>query len=156
MIIPISFQKINVGDTVINIREIKDTYYIITPGNEFTVIEYDKIYGRFICEDSSKLKFEFIKNDITKKIDFESAKKEYDFRQDSYKYTQEILGKCIHKDYGYSDYERYDTCKLLKKGCGNPCIPDFECAKYIKNEDLSKGLLKFLRKVKLEKLECLH
>jgi hypothetical protein len=156
MIIPISFQKINIGDTVINTREIKATYYTITLGHEFIVVEHDERYGRFICEDSSKLRFEFQNNDITKKIDFESAKKEYDFRQDTYKYTQEILGKCPHKDYGYSDYERYDTCKLFKKGCGDPCVPDFECAKFIKKEDMSKGLLKFLRKVKLEKLECLH
>jgi len=153
MIIPISYQKIKIGETVTNVREIKDSYYIITPGHEFTVIEYDEKYGRFICEDSSKLIFEFSINDVTKKIDFKLAKKEYTFRQDFYKYTQEILGKCPYKDYGYSDYERYDICKL-GKGCYNSCTPKLECAKHINK--MSKGLLKFLRKVKLEKIECLH
>ena len=56
MFIPISYQKINIGDTVINIRDIKDSYYIIPSGHEFTVIEYDEKYSRFICEDLSKLK----------------------------------------------------------------------------------------------------
>ena len=155
MIIPISYQKINIGDTVINIRDIKDSYYIIPSGHEFTVIEYDEKYSRFICEDLSKLKFEFSINDLTKKIDFKSAKKEYDFRQDSYKYNIEILSKCPHKTYGYSDYERYDICKLAK-GSNNMCSTNFECAKHIKKVDMSKGLLKFLRKVKIEKIECSH
>ena len=152
MIIPKTDQSIKIGDTVLTTK-LKDIYYcIITQGHEFIVIDTNG--GEFICEDKiNNLKVNFSVIEITKKIDLEIAKKEYIFRRDFHIYTQEILEKCIQKDYEYSDYERYNTCKL-GKGCYNSCNPKLECAKHINKK--SKGLLKFLRKVKLEKIECSH
>jgi hypothetical protein len=163
MIIPISSQVINIGDKVLNIKEIKDAYYIIPPGHEFKVIDYIKNYSRFVCEDFvNNLIIQIYKTEVTKKIDLQSARKEYVFNQETYKYLKYIFEKCPNTDYEYSDRDKYDTCKLKKwpEYRTKSCVPNLECAKFLKIEDINMcpELVKHLRRTKLEKLNkiCLH
>jgi len=160
MIIPTTTQSINIGDKVITIREFKDTYYIITPGHEFNVIDYDKIYAKFICEDPiNNLIVNFSKHDLVKKIDLKSAKKEYIFNQETSKYKEYIYKKCPNTDFGYDDRgDTYNICKLKKENRDSYCYPNLECAKFLKKEDINKcsELLKHLRYVKIDKLNKIN
>jgi hypothetical protein len=68
MIIPITEQKIKKGDIVINITEIKDSFFIIPPGHEFKIIEHDKKYGCYIGVDLiENFEIKLYYNYVTKK-----------------------------------------------------------------------------------------
>jgi len=155
MIIPKTTQSINIGDKVIIIKEIEYNYFIITVGHEFDIIGYDKVYGNFICEDKiNNLIVNISKNALIKKIDLEIAEKEYILDQEIKKYKSYIFNKCPNTDFGYSDRERYNTCKL-KKGYNENCDIKLECSKFLKQEDINQcsELVKHLRKNKLDKLK---
>jgi hypothetical protein len=153
MIIPISTQNLNIGDTVITTREYKNEYYIITIGHEFKIIDYNKAYSRFVCEDENKLIVEFYDSFITKKVSIEQANNEYIFAKETNEYKNYILKKCPHKGEGYDDRDIYDTCDL-KTNYYKPCEVNIDCAKHLSKDDISKSvvLLKHLRLNKIKKI----
>lgn len=155
MIIPISTQDINIGDIVINIIDVKDDWYTIPSGHEFHVIDYDKKYGQFICEDKiNNIKVKLRDNYITKKVDLNLAKIEYIFKKETIEYSDYIFRKCPNICFEYSDRERYDACKLKSHRFDNCCVPKLECAMHLKIDDINKSivLLKHLRINKIKKL----
>ena len=164
MIIPKTTQSINIGDKVTTIKEIDGKYCVITIGHEFNVIDYVEGYGQFICEDPiNNIILQLPESQIMKKIDLQSAKNEYIFKQETNIYKEFIFKLCPNTDYEYSDRDRYNTCKLKNGYCygsGNTCTPNLGCAKFLKKEDINKSfeLLKHLRRVKIKELNkiCLH
>lgn len=155
MIIPLSNEKINIGDKVINIRDINEKYYLITLGHEFDVIDYDKNYDLYIIK-SNDLIIRTSKSFITKKISLKEAKNEHIERCDKYEYNKYIFSKCPNKTIMFDDREEYDACKVLKeKGYyGASCQPNLKCAEYLSKEDRNsnKLLLKYLRLNKIKKI----
>jgi hypothetical protein len=155
MIIALSNEKINIGDIVINIKDINEKYYIITAGQEFYVVDYDKKYDLYIIK-SEDLIIRLSKSFLTKKINLKNAKNEYIERCDRHEYNSYIFSKCPNKAYGYGDREQYDACKILEqKGYyGAYCRPSLKCAKYLTKEDRNnnKLLLKYLRIKKIKKI----
>jgi len=159
MIIPISTQKLNIGDKVVTIKEIYSEYYIVLPGHEFNIIDYNKEYDQFICEDNEKLRIEISKSYITKKVSFHQAYREYIFTEETREYKSYIFKKCPNREDDYDDREIYDSCKL--KYCyNNSCSPNLECSKYLTKTEINESavLLKHLRRNKIKKLNkiCLH
>lgn len=157
MIIPISEQNINIGDIVINIKIIDYIYYTISIGHKFIVKEYNKNYNYYICEDLNEhIKVKLHKYEITKKIDFKTAKKEYINKIETEEYKKHIRNFCPNGDYDYEDRDRYDSCILIKDSC-NYCEPKLKCAKYLSQEDINKStvLLKHLRLNKVGKINNL-
>lgn len=154
MIIPISTQKLNIGDTVITISDIYEKYYIITPGHEFIIMDYIYKYDNYICVDiDNNIKVTLSRNNITKKVSIDTANKEYTFAIETSEYKKFISKKCPNKSEDYDDREIYDSCKL--KNCyNNSCEPKIECAKYLSNVDINKSsvLLKHLRRNKIKEL----
>lgn len=158
MIIPISTQSISIGDKVINIKEINNTFCIIVIGHEFTVIGYDKEYNRFICEDTdNNITINLSKEIITKKISLELAEKELIFKTETRQYKDHIFLICPNRGEEYDDREAYDSCKL-KTGYNNSCTPTIECAKHLTKDDIKKSIVlsKHLRLNKLTKLKHAH
>jgi len=155
MIIPISTQDINIGDKVINTKEIDCIYFLIPPGHEFIITNYDKNYNQYTGVDTiNNIECKLSKRNTTKKVNIKTAKKEYILRKETLEYTNFISGNCPKKSFGYDDREQYNKCKL-KKSYNDQCYPSLECAKYISKEDInkSKTLLKHLRKRKLTNLK---
>lgn len=150
MIIPLSSKKLEVGDTVVAKRDIMHKWYIIKAGHEFKIIDKDS-YG-FIILDDSGIKINHISNyDITLKLDFKAAEKEYIFTIETAEYKKYLCGKCPNRESGYNDREEYDACKIIKSYYPL-CCPTLDCAKYLTQEQINKNkiLLKYLRQKKLE------
>ena len=158
MIIPISTQELKIGDKVVTIKDFYDEYYIITIGHEFEIVDYNKAYDRFICEDINKLRIEFSKSYITKKVSLKTAKKEFILNKETAEYKGFILKKCPNKTEEYWDRDIYNACKLKISLCNNDCVPILECAKYLKKDDINKSIVlsKYLRLNKLNKLKDVH
>lgn len=155
MIIPLSNEKINIGDRVINIRDINENYYMITSGQEFEVIDYDQSYDLYIIKFDDVI-IRISKSFITKKITLKDAKNKYIERCDRFDYNHYIFQKCPHTICEYDDREQYQACKILKqKGYyGASCKPSLECAQYLTKEERNsnKLLLKYLRLNKIKKI----
>lgn len=153
MVIPISTQELKIGDRVITTREFRNDYCIITIGHEFDIVDYNKPYDRFICEDKDKLIIEFGVNSITKKVSLEQANIEHIFVKETKEYKGFIFRNCPNRGEDYDERDPYDSCKL-KKRYGNECTPTIECAKYLTKDNIKSSvvLLKHLRLSKIKKI----
>ena len=154
MIIPISTQDIKIDDIVINIKLIDFIYYIIPPGHEFKIIDYNKNYDYFVGEDliyNQQVKLRA--TEITKKVSLKKAENEYIYKIETSKYKEHIRKFCPNADYDYEDRCEYESCTLIKSGW-NKCYPKIECAKYLTKDNInkSKELVKHLRLNKINKI----
>jgi hypothetical protein len=155
MIIPLSNKPINIGDIVTTIREMNESYCIISKGHDFIVIDING-YGFILKDIESNIIFERVqKNEITLKLSIIEARTEFILSEEEKEYKKFISSNCINRkdDYDYDVRRPYDSCSL-KKVYNDSCVPCLECSKYLDKDKIkeSKLLQKYIRKSKLDKL----
>ena len=153
MIIPISLNKeFKPGDYLILTKDYKTSYAIFTKGHEFEYVCKDDNWGHIIKDGDNILK-RIDTLYFTLDISLEDAKEEAKDREDEFHFRRYMIDNCSNKDFGYSDREKYDACKIKKKErrtYDDSCSPCFECAKYVKLDSKS---LKYIRRMKLKELD---
>lgn len=150
MIVPISKKDISIGDNVLVTSEISSSYYNISIGHEFSVVDFDSSYSVWICLDSeSGYKFRIDGKYLTKKIDIFSAEKEFIYNEEVHQYKEYIRNRCPHRDCDWM----FDSCCLREGIFGDSCEPSLECVKYLDDFSGCRALVKHLRMNKLDRIQ---
>ena len=168
MVIPIYINpEFKVGDIIISLTIMSIKYCIFTPYHEFTIISYNKKTGYKIKDNELGIelsidfnygnhKVDGLLENFAIKTDIKTSKNNYIEIENRKKLFNFIIKNCPNKTSEWSDYDRYDACKLKKNTYNDSCEVEEKCICHISSYKINNSndtdIVKYLRYIKVKKL----
>lgn len=152
MFIPIVYTKIKENDSVILVKDLVLPYGIFTQGHIFTIKSILEHNYYLVTDNDVTIKVESYY--FSKNVTSDEAIQINRYNNEKKKILSVIFDKCKMRSEGWDEYERYNSCKLMKSTYlhNDICSVKLSCIKYC-DDQTSKKLNVQIRSLKINNIK---